>query len=228
MDAPLLRFSQVQKRLGGLPVILGLDAVIEAHAFTCIVGPSGSGKSVLCRLGVGLLRADAGSVSLLDERIEALSERRLIALRARVPYVSQSSSLLDWLTLEQNAELAARSTDASVRIPELLRQVGIDAFATRTPPTVGPGVRKRAAIARALVLNPVAVILDEPTTGLDRRAASQVVDVLRQLKADGIGVVAVTHDRGLVRELADTVLELRQGQMEYCGKVQPWMSRNSN
>jgi phospholipid/cholesterol/gamma-HCH transport system ATP-binding protein len=211
-----LDFRGIVKRFdpAAPPVLDGLDAQVPLEGLTFVIGKSGSGKSVLCRLAVGLLKPDAGEVTLLDEKVNALPERALRPLRARVPYLVQGPALLDWLSLRENVMLATKGPRAAREEKALaaMARVGLQDVADRFPPQVGPGVKKRTAIARALALEPKYLLLDEPTTGLDKEAAAQVNDALLQLKRQGLGALVVSHDHGAVRALADRVIEVTQGK----------------
>lgn len=209
-----LVFDGVHKAFDGQPVLQGFSAEVPLEGLTFVVGRSGSGKSVLCRATVGLVRVDAGSIHHGPKRVDDLPERALNDLRRRLPYLVQSPALLDWLTLEENVALAGGSA-ASVRLA--MARVGLDPVAHKKPAEVGPGVRKRAAIARALMLEPEFLLLDEPTTGLDHDAAALVHETLRTLQREGLGALVVSHDYRAVRELADRVLEVHQGRRGYFG-----------
>ena len=132
--------------------------------------------------------------------------------------------MLDWLTLEDNVALASEHSKQDGRVAAALDRVGLREFSTRHPPAVGPGVRKRAAIARALVLAPTFLLLDEPTTGLDREAAGQVNDTLRRLRDEGLGAALVSHDYGALGFLADHVIEVRDGLVGYEGEKSGFLS----
>lgn len=215
-----LRLAGVSRAFGSRQVLRGVDLTLPLQGITFIVGPSGGGKSVLCRLCVGLLKADQGQIELLGQRVDLMPERQLSPLRAQVPYVVQRHALLDWLTVERNVALAC---DDPHRVAKALQAVGIERVAHQRPPELGPGVRKRAAIARALVLEPRAMILDEPTTGLDRHAAGLVNDTLRRLRELQVGVIAVSHDHSALRSLADHVVEVRDGGIGYVGPPGPYV-----
>lgn len=224
----VLTLEGIVKRFGALTVLDGLSAQIPLTGLTFIVGQSGSGKSVLCRLAVGLQRPDAGTVLLLGEPVHALPERALRPLRAKVPYLVQSPALLDWLTLLDNVALAAPGSKEDGRAAKALARVGLAELAARLPPEVGPGTRKRAAIARALVLEPQALLLDEPTTGLDRDAARQVNDTLALLRDQGLGALVVSHDYAALRRLADRVVEVRAGRVGYLGAPAGFFSQRDD
>jgi phospholipid/cholesterol/gamma-HCH transport system ATP-binding protein len=220
----VITFDNVTKAFDGLPVLKGLTAQLSAEGITFIVGQSGSGKSVLCRLAVGLLKPDTGQVTAQGQRIDLLPERELQKVRAHMPYLVQGPALLDWLCLEDNVALASANSKADGRALEALRRVGLGDFTTRFPPAVGPGIRKRAAIARALVLSPRFLLLDEPTTGLDREAAGQVNDTLRTLRDEGLGAALVSHDYRALDALADHVIEVRDGKAGYQGGKSGFLS----
>jgi phospholipid/cholesterol/gamma-HCH transport system ATP-binding protein len=211
-----LRFLDVHRSFGSAAVLNGLSAELSTRELTFVAGASGSGKSVLSQLAVGLLRPDRGHVELLGARVDTLPERTLRELRRRAPYLVQGPALLDWRTLRENVQLADPSAPAEA-VEEALAQVGLGGAADRLPPELGPGAKKRAAIARALVLKPEYLLLDEPTTGLDRVAARQVEGVLASIKARGLGGLVVSHDYRLLQELADRVLVVAGGQCAYLG-----------
>jgi phospholipid/cholesterol/gamma-HCH transport system ATP-binding protein len=216
-EAPAtLRFKDVHRAFGDTPVLRGLSAELSTRELTFIVGASGSGKSVLCRLAVGLLRPDRGQVELLGERVDTLPERALREVRRKAPYLVQGPALLDWRTLRENVRLADQSAPAEA-VEEALARVGLAGAADRKPPELGPGAKKRAAIARALVLKPSYLLFDEPTTGLDRVATDQVERVLASLKEQGLGGLVVSHDYRQLRALADKVLVVARGQCAYLG-----------
>lgn len=225
MIVATLRFEHVTKRFepGAPPVLSGLSAEVPLTGLTFVIGKSGSGKSVLCRLAVGLLKPDEGRVTLLDAPVHELPERALRPLRAKVPYLVQGPALIDWLTVLDNVMLAARGSREEKRRHALdaLARVGLKELAGRFPPQLGPGVKKRTAIARALVLEPTYLLLDEPTTGLDREAAGQVNETLLELKRQGLGAMVVSHDYRAMRELADRVLEVSAGTAQ-------WTNRSSS
>lgn len=216
MTASALSFRGVRKAFGARTVIDGLDATVPLSESTYVVGRSGGGKSVLCRMAIGLLRADGGEIDLDGRPVHALSRRELVALRRTFPYVVQGPALLDWLTLQENVALA----DPRASVPQVraaLERVGLFGEIARKPPEVSPGVAKRAALARALLLKPRYLLLDEPTTGLDRTAASEVNTVLRELRGDGLGSLVVSHDYAALRQLADRVLVVARGKAVFHG-----------
>jgi phospholipid/cholesterol/gamma-HCH transport system ATP-binding protein len=202
-----LRFDGVRCELAGREVFEALTFQLPLHGLTFLTGPSGAGKSVICRLAVGLLKPQRGEITLAGETVNRLPERRLIALRARTPYLVQGPALLDWLTLEENVALAGPEPRRALEAVGLLEHAG------RRPPEVSPAVKKRAAIARALALRPQAMLLDEPTTGLDAEAARQIENLLAELTRSGLAALVVTHDLDWARRSGGRVLALREGRL---------------
>ena len=138
----------------------------------------------------------------------------------------QGPALLEWRTLRENVAMAAPGiTEAAIH--EALAQVGLETVAGRLPTELGPGARKRAAIARALALRPEYLLLDEPTTGLDRRAAAQVAEVLASLKPKGLGGLVVSHDYRLLEALADRVLVVGGGRCAFLGTPEAFLASSA-
>jgi phospholipid/cholesterol/gamma-HCH transport system ATP-binding protein len=218
----VLQFQQVCKAFGATPVLRGLTAEVPLGRITYVVGRSGQGKSVLCRLAVGLEQPDAGQVLLAGQRVDALSRTGRLALRRQFPYLVQAPALLDWLTLRENVALAARE-GPGVDVAGALARVGVEAWADQRPPEVSPGIRKRAAVARALVLGPRCLLLDEPTTGLDRAAAATVNALLGRLREEGLGAVVVSHDYRSLESTADEVLMVSEGRTAFHGSAQGFL-----
>jgi phospholipid/cholesterol/gamma-HCH transport system ATP-binding protein len=223
MSQDTLQLRNVRKAFQGGPAVLdGLSATLPTQGVTFVVGPSGSGKSVLCRLCIGLLKPDAGEVELWGEPVHALSEGALAKLRRRAPYLVQGPALLDWLTVEENVALAApaKSLEAARRA---LDRVGLAEMALAKPAQLGPATQKRVSLARALALEPELLLLDEPTTGLDRAAARQVNEAILRIAREGLGALVVSHDYGALQETADRVLWLDRGRAGFFGPAKEFL-----
>lgn len=218
-----LVFDRVEKSFGEGPVLRGLSAEVPLSGLTFVVGQSGSGKSVLCKLAVGLLRPEGGRVELDGAPVPALGRSGLQALRRQFPYVVQGPALLDWLTAAENVALADdRARPEEVRAA--LDQADAGGVADRYPEALGPGAQKRVAIARALLLKPRYLLLDEPTTGLDNRAADAVNHVLTSLRDRGLGALVVSHDYRALRAAADHVLLLDGGRAAFLGSARDFLA----
>ncbi len=219
----MFHLSQVTKVLSGKKVLDALDLDVPLNGVTFVVGASGVGKSVLARCCVGLMRVDSGRITFEDERVDDWPERRLARLRRRCPYVAQGSGLLDWLTAGENVELPLRkalglsAAEARARAASALDRVGAASLADRPPHELGPGVHKRVAIARAVALQPRAILYDEPTTGVDPVTARRIDDLIRSLADAGAPALVVSHDLESIRRIADRVALLDGGKVAFEG-----------
>jgi len=222
----MIRLVGVHKSFGGPPVLHGVDLEVPAAGVTFLVGRSGVGKSVLSRCCVGLLRVDSGEVHVSGERVDRWPDRKLNELRRRVPSVVQGSALLDWMSLRENVALALErgravcAAEARERADKALAQMELAPLSGRTPPEVGPGARKQASIARALALEPMAVLYDEPTPGLDAGEARRGDRLSRQSANRGTAALVVSHDLSSIEGIADRVAVLDEGVIAFLGSAQ--------
>ena len=214
----MIAFRDLHKSFGGKPVLSGVSLEIAEGEVMFIIGTSGVGKSVTIKLLVGLLSLDRGEIWLDDQRIDTLSEKDMFPIRKRVGMVFQSSTLFDSMTLAENVALPLRKHQKLSHRAALdeargrLAQVYMVEYADRYPAELSDGMRKRAAIARTLALDPEVVLFDEPTTGLDPVSARRIDRLIREL-ARGLGVTAivVSHDPPSIFGTADRVALLYQG-----------------
>jgi phospholipid/cholesterol/gamma-HCH transport system ATP-binding protein len=214
----LIEFRGVTKAFGGKPVLRGMNLAIAKGEVMFIIGTSGVGKSVTIKHLIGLLRIDAGEIWFDGKRVDQLPESQLPPLRKRIGMVFQSSTLFDSMTLAENVALPLRKHHglrhkaALAAARERLAQVYMADYADRYPAELSDGMRKRAAIARTLALEPEVVLFDEPTTGLDPVSARRVDRLIREL-ADKLGVTAVvvSHDPPSIFGVADRVAFLYRG-----------------
>ncbi len=204
----------------GVPVeaLRGVDLDIEPGSFTCLIGPSGHGKSTLLHLLGGLDRPTKGSVMVLGEHIERMSDAQLARFRAtRVGFVFQFFNLLKGLTVAENVEVAMMfagtpARKQSIRAAELLRSVGLgDKLRARANELSG-GQMQRVAIARALANDPDVLLLDEPTGNLDSASEAEVLAILDDLHAQGRTIVMVTHGLDIAAR-AERIVEVRDGRI---------------
>lgn len=196
----------------------GVDLDIAEGSFTCLIGPSGHGKSTLLHLLGGLDRADSGSVTVHGQRLESLSDAELARFRAtRVGFVFQFFNLLKGLTVAENVELAMMfagvpAREQKARARELLAAVGLSEKLEARANELSGGQMQRVAIARALANDPDVLLLDEPTGNLDSASEAEVMAILDGLHAQGRTIVMVTHSLEIAAR-AQHVVEIHDGQV---------------
>ncbi len=223
MSEHVIRTDRVGKRYrsGELETdaLRGVSLAIPRGAFTCIVGPSGHGKSTLMHLIGGLDRPTEGRVYLDEIEISGLNSNALAALRARrIGFVFQFFNLLQGLTAAENVECALMlagvpARDHRARARELLALVGLAERADHRPSQLSGGQQQRVAIARALANAPDILLMDEPTGNLDSRAEAEVIDLLMQLNGQGTTIVIVTHNESIAAR-AGQVIRVKDGMIE--------------
>ncbi|MFJ8435705.1 amino acid ABC transporter ATP-binding protein [Kitasatospora sp. NPDC094019] len=216
--APLVVLRNVNKHFGALHVLQDIDLEIQQGEVVVVIGPSGSGKSTLCRTINRLETVDSGSITI-DGRPLPAEGRELARLRAEVGMVFQSFNLFAHKTVLENVVLGqvkvrGIAKDQAVRTAqELLDRVGVGAQASKYPAQLSGGQQQRVAIARALAMNPKVMLFDEPTSALDPEMINEVLEVMRQLAADGMTMVVVTHEMGFARSAANRVLFMADGRI---------------
>jgi phospholipid/cholesterol/gamma-HCH transport system ATP-binding protein len=219
-----VEWKNVEKAFGGKPVLKGMSLAVTKGEVMFIIGTSGVGKSVTIKHLVGLLPIDRGEIWFDGARVDKLSERQFTPLRKRIGMVFQSSTLFDSMTLAENVALPLQKhqkmawKEATEQARTRLAQVYMAEHADRYPAELSDGMRKRAAIARTLALDPEVVLFDEPTTGLDPVSARRVDRLIREL-ADKTGVTAivVSHDPPSIFGVADRVAFLYRGVVHVVG-----------
>ncbi|MFF2354230.1 amino acid ABC transporter ATP-binding protein [Kitasatospora sp. NPDC058115] len=216
--APLVVLSNVNKHFGALHVLQDIDLEIRQGEVVVLIGPSGSGKSTLCRTINRLETVDSGTITI-DGRPLPAEGRELARLRAEVGMVFQSFNLFAHKTVLENVVLGqvkvrgiARDK-AAATARQLLERVGVGAQADKYPAQLSGGQQQRVAIARALAMNPKVMLFDEPTSALDPEMINEVLEVMRQLAADGMTMVVVTHEMGFARSAANRVLFMADGRI---------------
>jgi phospholipid/cholesterol/gamma-HCH transport system ATP-binding protein len=216
---PSIVIEAVWKRLGARQVLRGVDLAVAPGESVAIIGRSGTGKSVLLKHVVGLMVPDAGAVRVDGVDVAALKEADLLTLRKRMGMLFQGGALFDSLTVGENVGLPLREhTDMAepqveLVVREKLHLVGLEGSEDLRPSSLSGGMKKRAALARALALNPKIMLYDEPTTGLDPITADLINRLIRRLQERlGITSIAVTHDMRSAYHIADRIAMLVNGK----------------
>ena len=229
---PMIKAEQVCKSLGSLDVLKGITLEVAAGEVMCLVGPSGSGKSTFLRCINHLEKVDAGRLYVDGElvgyrekgdRLYEISPKQAARQRRDIGMVFQHFNLFLHRTALENVieapiQVKGESRSRAVeRARHLLDAVGLASKAEAYPAQLSGGQQQRVAIARALAMEPKLMLFDEPTSALDPELVGEVLGVMRDLAADGMTMVVVTHEMGFAREVADTVVFMDDGQVVESG-----------
>ena len=214
----MLRVKDLHKSFGDNEVLKGIDENIEKGEVVCVIGPSGSGKSTFLRCLNLLEEPTSGEVYLDDEKINDQNVD-INKVRQRLGMVFQNFNLFPHKTVTENITMAPinvlklSQADAVKRAHELLEMVGLADKADEYPKSLSGGQQQRVAIARALAMEPEAMLFDEPTSALDPEMVGDVLEVMKNLAAEGMTMVIVTHEMGFAREVADRVVFMDGGYL---------------
>lgn len=221
----LIELKNVSKRFGRLIVLKDVSLSIEAGKCIVVIGASGTGKSVLLKHIVGLLKPDHGEVWFEGERIDSIPERALVPIRKKFGFLFQMGALFDSLTVADNiafpvVEHTQKSPDEIQKIvTQKLKLVGLPEAGKKMPGELSGGQRKRVALARAIALDPEVILYDEPTTGLDPIRSDVINELILKLQRElKVTSVVVTHDMNSAFKVADRIVMLHEGTLIFDGK----------
>jgi phospholipid/cholesterol/gamma-HCH transport system ATP-binding protein len=220
----LIELKHISKRFGSLVVLSRLDLAINAGQCLVVIGASGTGKSVMLKIIVELLRPDFGEVWFDGQRIDALPERKLVAIRTRFGFLFQMGALFDSLTVAENIAfpIVEHTRKPAEEIERIVKQkltlVGLPDAGPKMPAELSGGQRKRVALARAIALNPEVILYDEPTTGLDPIRSDVINELIIKLQRElKVTSIVVTHDMNSAFKIADRIVMLHEGHIVFDG-----------
>ena len=217
-ETPIIELKNVNKHFGNLHVLKDINLKVRKGEVVVIIGPSGSGKSTLCRTINRLETIDSGQI-LFDGVPLPDEGKDLAGLRAQIGMVFQSfnlfahMSILDNMTLAPVDVLKKNRREAREEAMQLLERVGVGDQAKKVPAQLSGGQQQRAAIARALMMHPKAMLFDEPTSALDPEMINEVLQVMTELAEEGMTMLIVTHEMNFARKAADRVIFMDGGSI---------------
>jgi phospholipid/cholesterol/gamma-HCH transport system ATP-binding protein len=225
----LIQFRQVKKRFGPKVIYDGLDLIVNRGEVLTVVGGSGVGKSVMLKMLIGLLRADAGSITFDGAEVTRMRERELSEVRRRIAMLFQAGALFDSTSvgenvaygLEEHFHHSMSRDQIRERVAWALGLVGLPGIETMQPSDLSGGMRKRVALARAIAVQPEVLLYDEPTTGLDPVNTARVNHLIMGLQRKlSITSIVVTHDMKSAFSISDRVAMVHSGRVIAYGTVQ--------
>ncbi len=224
LDEPLIVFSDIWKKFGPTVIYEGLDLVVHRGETITIVGGSGTGKSVLLKCLLGLIRPDRGRVEAFGEEVTGRSEREMRPIRARIGMLFQGAALFDSLTVLENVAYPLRqhgwSDEAAIRsrVAEVLEMVNLPGIEGKWPAELSGGMKKRVGLARAIAIEPEVLLYDEPTTGLDPTNVKRIDQLIIDLQARlGVTSIVVTHDMDSAFRVSDRLAMLYERRIVWTG-----------
>ena len=219
-DEPVISITGLYKSFENLQVLKGIDFTLFKGENIAVLGKSGSGKSVLIKIIVGLLKPDKGEVFVLGKQVDKLDTKELNALRLRIGFSFQNSALYDSMNVYQNLafpltmnvkNLSKKEVDAAV--DEVLDAVGLKDKLKQMPSDLSGGQRKRIGIARTLILKPEIMLYDEPTSGLDPITSTEIIELINEVQQQyNTSSVIITHDLTCAKTTGNRTAILSEGQ----------------
>ncbi|MGD0525055.1 MAG: ABC transporter ATP-binding protein [Polyangiaceae bacterium] len=233
MGEPLIRFRNVRKAFGPKRIYSGLTLDIMRGETITVMGASGSGKSVMLKMLIGLLKPDAGEILFDGKDVATMSDDQLTEVRRRIAYLFQGAALFDSLSVGENVAYGLReqfwdkmsNEEILARVEQSLALVGLPGIESMRPSDLSGGMKKRVGLARTLALQPAVILYDEPTTGLDpintARINHLIVAIQRTLKLTS---VVVTHDMGTAFTVSDRLAMIGKGRVLLVGTKEDFKS----
>ena len=219
--ASVVAVEDLHKSFGNQSVLSGISLTVKRGETLAVLGRSGTGKSVLLRLIIGLEKPDSGSVRIHGQDIAGLALDQLGEIRKKMGFLFQHAALYDSLTVEQNVAFPLQhhkktmsKSEKGDRVMQLLAEVGMEGDLAKMPSDISGGMQKRVGLARALALEPDILLLDEPTAGLDPISASEIDDLVLKLQREHhMASIVVTHDLHSAKAIADRLALLNEGSV---------------
>lgn len=226
----ILEVKNIHKSFEDKHVHKGVTFCLKQGETIGLLGPSGSGKSVLLRSIIGLESIDEGEIYFHNQRIDTLTESQLYPVRTKISYAFQTGALFDSVSVFENVayplfeHTQLSEQEIQHRVMEILRIVNLEGAYNLMPSDLSGGMQKRVGLARAMALNPEVLLYDEPTAGLDPANVEMVLDIMSKFKKQGISGIFVTHDIPAAIKICDRILILNNGKIAFNGTVNEFVS----
>lgn len=235
-EKSILLIQNLNKSFGHNTVLKDFNLQLYPQQNIVVLGKSGSGKSVLIKCIIGLLKPDAGEIFLFNQNIKKLSSKALDKIRIRVGFLFQSNALYDSMTVRENLEFPLRrhwikfsQNEVAEKINQALTDVGLAFTLNMMPEELSGGMRKRIALARALIMEPEIILYDEPTTGLDPITSKEIIKLINTIKVKyGTAALIISHDMNCVKLTSDLVAVLHEGRCYALGTYQALRESQDN
>jgi phospholipid/cholesterol/gamma-HCH transport system ATP-binding protein len=226
-NSPVIEISNLRKSFGNLEILKDVSLQLNQGENLVVLGKSGTGKSVLIKCIVGLLQADSGVISVFDNDINSLSRDEMNKLKTKIGFLFQSGALYDSMSVKQNLEFPLkrlkkhlRQKEINEKICESLENVGLADALNKMPSELSGGMRKRISLARTLVVDPMIMLYDEPTTGLDPVTSDEISALINEIqKKYKTSSMIITHDIRCAQTTADRIVMLDNGQVYMDGTL---------
>jgi phospholipid/cholesterol/gamma-HCH transport system ATP-binding protein len=223
----IVSIRELKKSFGEQHVLKNVSLDLIKGENLIVLGKSGSGKSVLIKCIVQLMKADSGSINVLGQEVEELDAKELAELRKKIGFLFQSGALYDSMTVRENLEFPLRRIKKGLSEKEIrektleaLQNVGLESALNKMPSQLSGGMRKRIALARTIILDPAIILYDEPTTGLDPITSQEISALINDIRNKyHTSSLVITHDMPCARAVADRVLLLKEGEIYAEGTI---------
>jgi phospholipid/cholesterol/gamma-HCH transport system ATP-binding protein len=219
---PIVAITNLYKSFGDNEVLKGINITVQNGENLVILGRSGSGKSVTIKCLVGLVKADQGEIKIFDEEITTLNNDELNEIRTSIGFMFQNGALYDSMSVRQNLRFTLKhhsqnleESDIESKITEALESVGLAEAIDKMPAELSGGMKKRIALARAIIIKPKIILYDEPTSGLDTITSREISDLILSVqKKYKTSSIIITHDMACAKTTGNRILILQEGQIK--------------
>ena len=225
---PVIEIKNLKKSFGNQAVLTNVSLRLFNGENLVVVGKSGSGKSVLIKCIVGLLSSDGGIINVFNENIDTLNRKEFGLMRQKIGFLFQSGALYDSMTVKENLEFPLRrikrdlnEKEINEKVYEVLENVGFTDSLNKMPSQLSGGMRKRISLARSIVLDPLIMLYDEPTTGLDPVTSDEISSLINYVqKKYNTSSLIITHDIKCALTTANRIIMLQEGEVYAEGKAE--------